>query len=295
MPFPLKLRAHGRGLQYSKARGLVESTLRLAYRGAWPARAWAHIPGATRVREICHELPLLPRRQGHRPPLRVAFVSDLHLGPTTPQGTLDAAFALLGQMQPDLLVLGGDYVFLEATHSIVQELEHRVRAVPALTKVAVLGNHDLWTHHSRIEAALERAGARVLVNDACQLPAPYEDVVILGLDDPWTGQVDAPRALASCGSAALRLAVCHSPEGFPSVRHQHVALCLCGHTHGGQIALPGPRPVVLPPGRHCRAWPYGLHNFGDAHLFVSRGIGTTELPIRAYAPPDVALFILNEP
>src|SRR5262249_52658102 len=160
--------------------------------------------------------------------------------------------------------------------------------VPARHKIAVMGNHDLWTHHDRIERALKEAGVTVLVNDGLKLPAPYDDVAFIGLDDPWTGSPDPQRALARAGSAALTIGVCHSPEGVPMVLRSQVSLMLCGHTHGGQVARPGYRPFwVL--GRCGRRWPYGLHNIEGLHLFVSRGLGGIEIPFRIYAPPDVGL------
>jgi predicted MPP superfamily phosphohydrolase len=95
-----------------------------------------------------------------------------------------------------------------------------VRLLRHRTKVAVLGNHDLWADHARLERALERAGAKVLIDDALRLPAPYDDVAILGTDEPWTG--------------------------LPLVGGEGVRLLMCRHTHSGHIALPGPRPVIVP-------------------------------------------------
>jgi predicted MPP superfamily phosphohydrolase len=281
----------GRGRNYTKLRGVGELLLRAAYRGAWPARLWNMVPGRAAVRRIDHQIPLAPGRS-LRTPLRVAFASDLHLGPTTPASTLDRAFALLCAAAPDVLVLGGDYVFLDATPALAGELGRRVRAVPARVKVAVLGNHDLWTHHGLLERALEDAGARVLVNDAVRLPPPHDAVAVLGLDDPWAGAPDGVQSVAACGDAPLRICVSHSPDGLPFVRGLGVSLLLAGHTHGGQIALPGPRPIVVP-GQLGKRWPFGLHREGDLTLFVSRGVGTTELPIRTFAPPDVAVFTLS--
>ena len=107
---------------------------------------------------------VIPGRDPARPPLRIAFASDLHLGPTTPTGVLDNAFALLRAAKPDVLALGGDYVFLGATHDKVRELNNRVTAVDAPIKVAVLGNHDFWARPARLEVALaaraHRAGER---------------------------------------------------------------------------------------------------------------------------------------
>jgi len=163
--------------------------------------------------------------------------------------------------------------------------------VPVPTKVAILGNHDLWTHHDRIEEALRRAGARVLINDAAFLPPPFEDVAIIGLDDVWTGQPDAAAAMRAAAGAALTIGLTHSPEAVPLLQHYRLPLMLCGHTHGGQIALPT-GPVVVQ-GECGRRWPAGLYDVDETKLFVSRGLGSVELPIRAYARPDVSLFTLT--
>jgi uncharacterized protein len=304
----VRLRPEGRGRNYSPLRGLAESALRLAYARDWPGRAWGLVPRAAAVQRLDHHLivPRSPDQGVQRPPLRLAFVSDLHLGPTTAACTLDRAFAFLAEAAPDVLILGGDYVFLDATRRRARELTERVAAVPARTKLAVLGNHDLWADQRVIERALTRAGARVLVNEAVRLPAPHDDIAVLGLDDPWTGRPDAAPALAVAAGAAALVAVCHSPDGVPFLRGTGARLLLAGHTHGGQVALPGPRPIVVP-GALGKRWPFGRHSVdvgGDVGgriegvsgltLFVSRGVGASEVPIRMFAPPDVAVFTLDD-
>jgi hypothetical protein len=286
----LHLRAPGRGLNYTPARALVESALRVAFTGDWPARVWSRVPGAADVRVVKHRVPLATPRER---PLRVAFASDLHLGPTTPRAVLDAAFRHLAAAEPDLLVLGGDYVFLDATPARARELSQRVRDVPAACKVAVLGNHDLWTHHGLLEDALAAAGARVLVNASARLAPPHDDVAVVGLDDPWTGHPDADVAFAGAAGARVTIAVCHSPSGLSQVRGRGAALFLAGHTHGGQIALPGGVPVVLPGGRWARRFPHSVHALEGMTVFVSRGVGGVEVPVRAFAPPDVGVFELG--
>jgi uncharacterized protein len=236
---------------------------------------------------MCADRPMT--RPGARP--RLAFASDLHIGPLTPPRLLENAFRMLADLAPDVLVLGGDYVFLDVTAAMARELTALVAAVPARTKLAVLGNHDLWTHHEVIEEALQRAGCRVLVNDAARLPAPHDDFAIVGIDEPWTGRADGTRAFAAAGDAPIKIAIAHAPEGLPFVEGRGASLLLCGHTHGGQVALPsGPFVVHGPLGRR---WPSGLHRLGDMHLFVSRGLGIVDVPLRAYAPSDVSLFTLR--
>lgn len=291
----VKPRPPGRGRRFSRRRVVGEAITGAVFGSGWAARAWGRLPGRTAVDLIQHQLPLLPARaqvrEGGRT-LRLAFASDLHIGPLTAPALLDNAFTRLAHARPDVLLLGGDYVYLQATPAMARELEARVAALPVPTKLAILGNHDLWTHHDRIEDALRRAGARVLVNDAAFLPPPFDDIAILGLDDVWTGQPDAAAAMRAATGAALTIGIAHSPEAVPLVAEYGLPLLLCGHTHGGQIALPT-GPVVVQ-GKHGRRWPAGLFQVGGMKLFVSRGLGSVELPIRAYARPDVSLFTLTE-
>ena len=289
----IKLKSPGRGGQFSIARGIAETLQRVIFAGRWPARVLDRVPAATRVQLIEHELHLSDgdaSAGAELAPLRLAFISDLHIGPLTPAKLLDNAFQLLAQLAPDVLVLGGDYVFLDVNQAMARELEERVAAVPARTKLAVLGNHDLWTHNEVIERALERAGCRVLINDAQRLPPPHDRFAIVGIDEPWTGRADGGRAFAA-SDAPINIAVSHAPEGLPFVEGRGAKLLLCGHTHGGQIALPrGPVVVHGPLGRR---WPSGLHHLAGMDLFVSRGIGLVDVPLRAYAPSDVSLFTLR--
>jgi predicted MPP superfamily phosphohydrolase len=115
---------------------------------------------------------------------------------------------------------------------------------------------------------------------------------VVGLDEPWTGRPDVVRAFAAAGDARLTVALAHAPEAYRFLRGRGARLFLCGHTHGGQVALPSQRPLLVH-GPYGRRWPAGLYALPDLHLFVSRGLGAVELPLRLHAPPDVALFTLN--
>jgi predicted MPP superfamily phosphohydrolase len=273
-----------------------ERILSAFYGGGWAARLWARVPGATDVRLERHDVAL--GRDPGRPPLTIAFASDLHLGPTTTTEVLDNAFALLRRADPDVLALGGDYVFLGATEERVRELNDRVAGVSAGIKVAVLGNHDFWARPARLEAALSHAGTIVLVNEAFRLPPPHDDVALIGLDDPFTavdrvaGERAVDDALDRVADARVKVALCHTPDGLVWLRGKGVHLLLCGHTHGGHIALPGYRPIWIP-SPTGRTYPWGLHQVDGLTLFVSRGVGGSLVPVRTWAPPDVAVFTIR--
>jgi predicted MPP superfamily phosphohydrolase len=284
----MKLTSSGRGTGYSRRRGVVESILAAAYRGDWPARLWERYPGSCDVHVVRRSLRLLP---SGCPDLRVGFASDLHIGPTTPPRLLDDAADKLAAEDVDVLLLGGDYVFLDASPAKASALERFIRRARARRTLAVLGNHDLWTTPGRLERSLAAAGASLVVNASVRLEAPHDAVTITGLDEPWTGAPDADRAFLGTRSAHVRVVLCHSPDAVPLIEGRDVALFVCGHTHGGHVALPwGP---VIVPGPIGKAMPAGFYEAHGAKVFVSRGLGGIELPFRTFAPPDVAAFTLT--
>jgi len=279
----------GRGSSYTRARHVVEWTLGTAYRHDWPARIVRTLGMQRRVRVRSHRVAARRWPTGVRP-LRIAFASDLHAGPTTHASVLDEAFAALAAVQPDVLLLGGDYVFLSADRigEVAQRLARLPR--PPLGIFAVMGNHDLWADDAVIAAALTGAGARVLINQRVALPAPFGHVALVGLDDPWTGLRAPPPFLVE---DEVRVLLVHAPEAMLSLDDVAFDLAMCGHTHGGHIALPGGVPILVP-GPASRRFAHGRYDLSDDRtLIVSRGVGSTEVALRLNADPDVLVVELG--
>ena len=218
-------------------------------------------------------------------------MSDLHIGPTTPLSLIRRAFESVRRLCPDVLLLGGDYVLMEATASTLDLLEGLIQSAECPEAYAVMGNHDLWTHDHHIVASLERAGARVLLNETVRLAGAWRDVEIIGLDDPWTGTCDATAALARSDGTGFRVVVCHSPDGLLALGGAHFDVFLCGHTHGGQVATPW-GPIIMSKGALCRRFAHGLGRFNGGDVVVSRGVGAGEIPVRLFAPPDILVVDL---
>lgn len=282
------LRSRGRGSSYSLKRGLVESALRVLYQRDWPAHLWGLNPKASHVDAVRRYIPVRP---SGKPNLRLGFVSDIHLGPTTPSTLVDRAFEILETARPDVLLLGGDYIFLDVTEDRSAELYRRIGRVRCGAKFAVLGNHDLWTDDRMIERALGDAGVQILTNRAVQLPTPNDDIAIVGLDDPWTGKIDPEAAFRDIQTDRTVVVICHSPDGASFCEGRRVSLFLCGHTHGGQIATPWGAPVASS-GRLTRRYRAGFYKNGPMAIYVSRGVGGVEIPMRVGAPADVAILEL---
>jgi predicted MPP superfamily phosphohydrolase len=280
----------GRGKDYSPTRAASEWLLARAYRGGWPARLVKRLGLQPAVVTIEHRITCLRWPEGVRP-LRLGFASDMHEGPTTHPSLIDEAARALRDAAVDVLLLGGDYVYLhgEGIHDLVP----RFTDVPApFGRFAVFGNHDLWAHDPTVRAALERGGFTVLMNENAPLLAPFEHVSICGLDDPWVGNPDVPATFA--GARDVKVLLMHAPEGMMVVKDAPFDLAICGHTHGGHIALPGGAPIVSA-GPLSRQYSRGLYDAGGRPLIVSKGIGATESALRLFADPDVRVVTIGPP
>lgn len=222
------------------------------------------------------------------PPLRLCFASDFHAGPLTSHQLLAKAVGMLVEQKPDVVLLGGDYVTHQA-HNIEPLCQLLDRFRPPLGIYAVLGNHDLGTNKLHITNQLEEVGVRVLVNANIRLPPPYDEISICGIDDPDFGNPSLAQTLE--GASQTRILMMHSPNGVYLFKNEQIGLVLCGHTHGGQIALPNGFAPLLPRGSWCRKYAHGCYELPrqKGHLLVSRGVGCSVLPVRVFARAEVHL------
>lgn len=282
----------GRGHHYGNIRPYLEWTAYRLFRGGWPARLARAFGAQRRVLVHAHDVPV-PAWPAGAPPLRVAFGSDFHAGPTTHPRLLELACQRLAETEPDVVLLGGDFVYLCA--SFVDDLAEGLGRVPApFGRYAVLGNHDLWADDLYVQRKLEAAGIHVLTNRSMRLAAPFDHVSVCGIDEAWVGDPDEAGAFAD--ATERRILLTHSPSGLLYAKEQPFDLALCGHTHGGHIALPGGKPIYLPHGPLTELYPHGRYEMerdDQGPLIVSRGVGGVELPFRTFAPPDVLLCRLG--
>jgi uncharacterized protein len=261
-----------------------------------PLLAWAVLvePGRLVVRETRVVSTGWPRG---RPPLRIAALTDLHVGSfRNGLDRLDAVVARTNAEKPDVIVLLGDFLHGPSPRPVVSPEAIAARLVALRAPrgvVAVLGNHDWWFDGTRVRAALEREGLRILENDAVPLGEGAQRFWVAGVGDLWTRPVDIPRSLSTVPPGEPVLLLTHNPDVFPNVPAR-VALTLAGHTHGGQVALPliG-RPVV--PSRYWQRYAYGVVVEDGRTLFVSPGIGTSIIPVRFRVPPEISIVTVSTP
>ena len=246
-------------------------------------------PGLLLLRRRSFAFPGWP--QGHGT-LRIMFITDLHVG--CPHVGLDKAAEVVARAnaeRPDLVLLGGDFVtqgVLGGRAVPPEEIAPVLGGLRAPRGVySVLGNHDWWLDGMRVRRALERAGIRVLENEA--VPVEHGPPMWLaGLADQTTRRADVPATMRRVADDAPVLALAHDPATFAHMTDRPL-LTLCGHTHGGQVSFPFFGPYTNASAAPLR-WSYGHVVENGRHLFVSAGIGTSILPVRLNAPPEIVLL-----
>jgi len=223
--------------------------------------------------------------------LRIAFATDFHAGPTTHPHQIDRAFEAIVASRADLILLGGDFVGHRARD--VARLAPGLRRLRARAGVfAVLGNHDNDTDPVLVSALLADCGVRLLVNESVTLPEPFASTRLVGLDDHGSGAPDASALPRDPGLASILLV--HQPTGVRDAPGLRVDLALAGHTHGGQVVLPNGYAPIMPRGALSRTYLAGEYALPDGGtLFVSRGVGTSTVPMRWNCPADLLLVSLH--
>jgi predicted MPP superfamily phosphohydrolase len=166
--------------------------------------------------------------------LRIAHLTDLHVGRITPLSVQQAAVDLANGERPDLVVLTGDFVCHSQLY--LDQLVEVTRRYGAPT-FAVLGNHDHWSGADEVEAALRRAGVEVLRNRNTTIEVAHQRLQIVGLDDAYTGHARPDEACKGLRADLPVLGLSHIAEEADGLWRRGVPLVLSGHTHGGQVTL----------------------------------------------------------
>ena len=219
--------------------------------------------------------------------LRIAQLSDFHLGMPLSVRAVRRAVAAVETARPDLIVLTGDFVSYRRHLPL---LRHMLRPLQAPHGVyAILGNHDHLAAPAAVARLLGERGVTVLVNEHRAVAIGDATLVIAGVDDMWRGQPDLEAALAGVPAGAPIILLAHAPDYADIAAQAPVAVQLAGHTHGGHIRLPGLGPLVLP--RHGICYDQGLWRVGCMWLYVSQGLGG--LPLRLGCRTEATLLTLR--
>ena len=226
------------------------------------------------------------------PPLFEGFtilhVSDLHVDMN--EVAMNRLIELVGSMQYDVCVLTGDYrgrtvgPFQPALVGVARVATHLKQPI-----YAVLGNHDTI----QMVPGLEAMGIRVLLNECETIVRKDQRIYLAGIDDAHFFRVDnIEKAALSIPRGEFSILLSHTPEVYRQAAHANFDLMLSGHTHGGQICLPGSIPIkleaVLPRRMGAGPWQYR-----DMTGYTSVGAGSSVVPVRLNCPPEITLHYLR--
>jgi predicted MPP superfamily phosphohydrolase len=244
--------------------------------------------------EVVRQRLVLPRLPAAFAGFTIAQLSDLHLGPYLAAEHLAPTVRAVMDLEPDAIVLTGDYVS-RLDHGEADMLEQVLAPLRAPQGVfAVLGNHDCGEGAAEVSRALRRAGVTVLHNEHVSWRRDGQTLYLAGVGDVWCGQHDLDRALAGLSTASVAVLLAHEPDYADEVaQDRRVVLQLSGHSHGGQVRVPGYGGLHFPP--WARKYSIGLRQLGELTLYTNRGIGMVVMPIRFCCRPELTLFTLESP
>jgi predicted MPP superfamily phosphohydrolase len=219
----------------------------------------------------------------------ILHLSDLHVD--TNSAAMDRVAALISQLRYDLCVLTGDYRGRTAGpyEATLKGLERVRAAIKGEAIFGVLGNHDTIA----MVPGMEAMGIKMLLNESFTFAREEARVHLVGVDDAHYFRVDnIEKAAAHIAEGEFSILLSHTPEIYRQAAHAGFAVMLCGHTHGGQICLPGSIPITLdsalPRRMASGAWLYhGMIGY------TSVGAGTSIVPVRLNCPPEITLHRLE--
>jgi uncharacterized protein len=249
-----------------------------------PRPLWRIDPEITDTTIWLHRLP--PSLEG----LKIVHLTDIHHSLFTPLEEVERAVHLANRLEPDIVALTGDYVTLSPAYiSPVARALGKLRARRGV--FAVLGNHDFQVDADRVTRALRSHHIRVLRNSRHPIHAGGKTLWMLGVDDLWWNSDDLPAALESVPARDAKILLCHNPLGIWQASARGVDLVLSGHTHGGQVRLPGLRSLYR--SKLGERFFEGWNRLDGTQIYVNRGIGKVVVPIRVACPAEIACLRLH--
>jgi predicted MPP superfamily phosphohydrolase len=253
---------------------------------------YGYVHGHRRLR-VAERTLALPGVAGALDGLRLVHLSDLHLGPLADRPAIRDVFERVNALDADLICITGDLIDNPKAdlESWLPELR-RLRARHGV--VAILGNHDRYSNADRIAGAIRRlTPIRLLREEVLELDCDGTSLFLIGLEDRWPAETETilPRLAADLPPGAPVIVLAHHPHAFDAAVAAGLPLTLAGHTHGGQLAIPGLRHLnmarILVTGRDI-----GWFRSEGHRMHVSAGLGVSGQRIRVGVPRDVTVVRL---
>lgn len=268
--------------------------------------------------EVTHKKIPIPGLKPQFEGFRILHVSDIHVGTWISQSQLQDVVDLVNAQDADLIVHTGDFVGVQKTGSFYHAWRESRRngtaihspeaerlfstSIPAVAKmqakfgaITVLGNHEHWVDADVARQYLKEYNIRLLENSSELITIDGVSINFAGVGDLWEGEQDLVKAFAGTppASAAPRIVLSHNPDfaDDPQVPKNKVSFMLSGHTHGGQVTIPGLGAPLLP--IKNRRYAKGLVDTEWGWIYITKGVGCTTPPIRLFTRPEIAVLELS--
>jgi len=228
---------------------------------------------------------------------RILVMGDFHFGPWIGRSQIEHAVHLALPLRPNLTVFTGDFVshplFKPNGPAGAQHADPCGKILQQLTGgqvMAVLGNHDHWNGADTVEEILKSHRIPVLRNCSIPVERDGQRIWLVGIDDVYEQADNLGNALEGVPAEEMRIVAVHEPDFADEVTRHGVDLQLSGHSHGGQVWIPGYGAPILP--ELARKYPRGLYQVRDLQVYTNRGIGMVAPPVRLNCPPEITLITL---
>ncbi len=230
---------------------------------------------------------------------RIVQFSDIHLEEFTEDYYLNRVIQKVNSLAADLVLVTGDFcsrgpMAFSVSLAAAARCAQLLAALTCPQRFGVLGNHDVLVGARTIRGYLEANDLPILVNRYVRIERDNQHFFLAGVDSMSSSAIDLTTATPDNADAPVLL-MAHEPDFADHVashpRGRSVDLIFSGHSHGGQIRIPGLRPLALPP--HGRLYPEGHYLVGTSQLYTNRGIGTVGLPLRLNCPPEITVATLQ--
>lgn len=230
--------------------------------------------------------------------LRLAQISDIHMGGWMNLDRFQQVADLVVAEKPDILLVTGDFLLGHRfTDDIKQALDDLTKVLSSLAEsipsFAVLGNHDYWVDAEAVRKMLSLSGVIELTNTVFTLTRGNDNLHLCGVDDVWDGDVRLEDVVAQLKDDNAAILLAHEPDYADiSAVTGKFDLQVSGHTHGGQVVIPFLGPPILP--YLGQKYHTGLYKVRNMFQYTNRGVGMNRLAVRFNCRPEITIFVLDQ-
>ena len=223
---------------------------------------------------------------------KIVFISDIHLGPFLSANRLSRIVDQINGINPDIILLGGDYVFYYTKY--VEPVFHEFGKLRSVYGIyAVLGNHDYYAGADLTKKMMAKNGINSCDNQYYWVKKGNDSIKIGGVGDLWEGTQVPENTFSGLKKSDFAILLTHNPDYLENIYTDLIDLTLTGHTHGGQVTLFGWWAPILP-SEFGQKYRYGLIDSGKMKSYITSGIGTVTVPLRFFCRPEIVVLRLKK-